>query len=83
MMSKFTAGDDNQKKQFKPKIYQSKQRGQTRNFYNQNNYDQRNYQNRCMLNSGDRKTSYRGRGQHGQNYRGRPCYANNYRNYFR
>ena len=34
MMSKLTAQGDNQNKQFKPKIYQSKQRGQMRNFYN-------------------------------------------------
>ena len=33
MMSKLTAQDDNQVKQFKPKIYHSKRRGQTRNFY--------------------------------------------------
>ena len=32
MMSKFTAQDDNQTKQLKPKIYQSKRRGQMRNF---------------------------------------------------
>ena len=42
MMSKLTAQDDNQNKQFKSKIYQRKQRGQTRNFYDWNNYDQRN-----------------------------------------
>ena len=39
MISKLTAQDDNQNKQFKPKIYQCKQRGQTRNFYDQNNYN--------------------------------------------
>ena len=33
MMSKLTAQDDNQNKQFKPKIYQSRQRGQSRNQY--------------------------------------------------
>ena len=33
MMSKLTARDEETKKQFKPKIYQSKRRGQTRNFY--------------------------------------------------
>ena len=36
MMSKLTAQDDNQSKQFKLKIYQSKRRGQTRNFYDHN-----------------------------------------------
>ena len=33
MVSKLTAQDDDQIKQFKPKIYQSKRKGQTRNFY--------------------------------------------------
>ena len=40
MMSKLTAQDDNQNKQFKSKIYQNKQRGQSRNYYDQNYYDQ-------------------------------------------
>ena len=44
MMSKLTAQDDGQNIQFKPKIYQSKRKGQTRDFYDQN-YDQRSYQN--------------------------------------
>ena len=61
MMSKLTAQYDNQNKQFKPKIYQSKWRGQTRNFYHLNNYDQRNYQNRYRSNSGDRRISFSGR----------------------
>ena len=67
MMIKLTAQEDNQNKQFQPKIYQSKQRGQTRNFYDQNNYDQRNCQNRYRLNSGDRRISFNGRIQYGQN----------------
>ena len=46
MMSKLTAQDNNQNKQFKPKIYESKWRGYLRNYYGCNNYDQRNYQNR-------------------------------------
>ena len=33
MMSKLKTQEDNQNKQSKPKIYESKQRGQTRNFY--------------------------------------------------
>ena len=33
MMSKLTSQDDNLNKQFKPKIYQGKWRGQSRNFY--------------------------------------------------
>ena len=71
MMSKLKANDNNQNKQFKPKIYQGRQRGQSRNYYDQNNYDQSNYQYRYTLNSIDRRTSLRGRGQYGQNYRGR------------
>ena len=71
MMTKLTA-------QFKPKIYQGKRRGQTRNYY-----DQGNCQNRCRSNSGDRRVSVRGRAQYGQNYRGRLQYVDNYRNDFR
>ena len=51
MMSKFTAQGNNQSKQFKPKIYEGQQRGQSRNYY-----DQGNYHNRYRLNSGDRRT---------------------------
>ena len=47
MMSKQTAQGNNQNKQFNPKIYQGKRRGQTRNYY-----DQVNYQNRYRSNSG-------------------------------
>ena len=50
MMSKLTTQDVNETKQFKPKIYQSKRRGQMRNFYGQN-YGQRNFQNRYRSNS--------------------------------
>ena len=83
MMNKLTAHDNNQNKQFKPKIYQSRQTGESRNHYDQSNSDQRNYQNRYRSNSGDRRTSFRGRVQYGQNYREIPCYVNNYRNDFR
>ena len=61
MMSKLVAKNDGTKIQFKPYIYQSKGRGQTRNFYNKCNYDQRNYQNRYRLNSGDRRIKFSGR----------------------
>ena len=67
MVSKLTTEGNNQNKQFKPKIYQSRWRGQSRNYYYQSNY-----QNRYRFNSGDRRTSFRCRGQYGQNYRGRP-----------
>ena len=79
MMNKLTAQDDNQNKQFKPKIYPGRQRGQSRNSYP----DHTNYQNRYWSNSGDRQTSFRARGEYGQNYRGRIHYVNNYRDDFR
>ena len=74
MMNKLTAHGNNQNKHFKPKIYQGKKRGQTKNYY-----DQGNYQTRHKSNSGDRRMSFRGRTQYGQNCRGRPHYADNYR----
>ena len=72
MMSKLKGQDNNQNKQFKPKIYQGRQRGQSGNNYP----DHTNYQNRYRLNSRDRRTSCRD--QYGQNYRERPHYVNNY-----
>ena len=78
MMSKLRAQANNQNKQFKPKIYQGKRSGQTRNYY-----DQVNYQNRYRSNSGDRRTSLRNRGQNGQNNRGRLQCVNTNINYFR
>ena len=83
MMNKLTTHYNNQNKQCKPKIYHSRQRGQPRNYYDQNNYDQGNYQNRYRVKSRDRRTSFKSRGQYGQNYRRRPCYVNNCRNNFR
>ena len=38
---------------------------------------------RYRSNSGDRRISYRGRAQYGQNYRGRLQYVQNYRSDFR
>ena len=64
MMSKLTTQDNNQNKQFKPKIYQDKRRGQKRN-----NYNQGNYQNRYRSNSDDKRMAFRGRALYGQNYR--------------
>ena len=79
MMSKLTANNDGLNKQVKPKIFQSKRRGQMRNFYGRCNYNQRNYQNRYSSNSRDRRISF------GGEYRvdkmiGRPRYEQNYRN---
>ena len=78
MLSKLSAQGNNQNKQFKPKIYQGKRRGQTRNYY-----DQGNYQNRYRSNSGDGRIPFMGRAHYRQNYRGRSQYVNNYINDFR
>ena len=82
MMSKLTTQDDSQNKQFKTKTYQGKRRGQARNFYDRHSYDQRNYQNRYKTNSGDRRISFSGRLQYGQNHRDSPTYNQNYINVF-
>ena len=79
MVSKLTTQDNNQNKHFKSKIYKERLGVQSRNSYS----DCANYQNRYRLNSRDRRTSFSGRGQYGQNYRGRLHYVNNYRNDFR
>ena len=60
-MSKLTAQDDDQIKQFKPKIYHSKRRGQTRDICDRHNYSQRNDQNRYRPNSGDGRILLSGR----------------------
>ena len=41
MMSRLSDQDDEQHKQFKPKVYQGKRRGQIRNFYNKHNHDEK------------------------------------------
>ena len=69
MMGKLTAQGSSQNRQFKPKTYQGKRRGQSRNYYEQDRY-----QNRYRSNSGNRRMPYRGRAQCGQNYRGRLQY---------
>ena len=56
MMSKLTAQGNNQNKQFKPKMYECKKIGQTKDYY-----DHSCYQNRLRSNSGDRRMSFRGR----------------------
>ena len=63
MMNIFTAQDNNQNKQLKPKICQGRGREKSRNNYPDHN----NYQNRYISNSRDRRTSFRGRGQDRQN----------------
>ena len=52
MMSKLTAQGSNQNKLFKPKTYQGKRRGQTRNYYNQGNY-QNKYRSNQIVDLGD------------------------------
>ena len=83
LMSKLTTQHYEQNKQFKPKLYQGKRRGQMRNFYDKCNYDQRSYQNRYRSDSRDRRISFSGRLQYGWDYRDRPTYEQNYRNDFR
>ena len=41
MMDKLTTNDDGTNKQFKPQMYQSRRRGQARDFYNKCSYNQR------------------------------------------
>ena len=83
LMSKLTAKDDGLNKHFKPKIFQNKRRGQTKNFHDKCNYDHKNHQNRYRSDSRDRRISFSGRIQHGQNYRDIPRYGQSYRNDFR
>ena len=58
-MNKLKAQDSSQNRPFKPKIYKGKRRGQARNYC-----DQDRCQNRYISNSGNRRISYRGRGQY-------------------
>ena len=67
MMSQLTTKDEGLNKQFKPKIYQGRRRGQSREFYDRHAYDQRGYQNRYRSNSGDRRIQFSGKVQYGQN----------------
>ena len=62
MMTKLTANEEGVNKQFKPKIYQNKRGGQTRNFY-----DRHNYQNRYRSDSRNKIIQFSGRIQYGQN----------------
>ena len=79
IISQLTMKDGGLKRQFKPKIYEGRGRGQSRNFYNRHNYDQWGYQNRQRSNNGVRRISFSGRNLYGQN-RGRSRYEQNYRN---
>ena len=61
ILSKLTTQENRQNKQFKPKIYQGKKRGQTRKCYDRCSYDPRNYQNRYRSDSEDRRILFSGR----------------------
>ena len=58
MMSQLTTKDGGLKKQFKPKLYQGRGRGQSRNIYNRHSYDHCGYQNRYRSNSGERRIQF-------------------------
>ena len=71
MMDKLATRDNRMSRQFKPQIYQSKRRGQSRNFHDTHIYDRGNYQNRYRLNSRDRRIQFSEQG------RGKPRYEQN------
>ena len=77
MMNKLATRDNGINRQFKPQIYQSKRRGQSRNIYDAHNNDRGNYQKRYKSNSGDRRIQF------SEQIRGRPRYEQNYRNDYR
>ena len=69
MMGKLTARENGTNRQFKHQIYQSKRRGQSRNFYDTHNYGRGNYQNRYRSNCRDRRVQFSGQstGRQGMN----------------
>ena len=73
MMGKLAARDNGTNKQFKPQIYQSRRRGQSRIVYDSHNNDRGNYQNRYRSNSRDRRIQFSGQStsqpRSEQNYR--------------
>ena len=69
MLGRLAAKDNNEKRAFKPQIYQGRGRGQNRG------YSQQNYQNRIGLSS---RSNSRDRGQYRQD-RGRPRFEQSYR----
>ena len=69
MLGRLVAKDSNEKRPFKPQIYQSRGRGQNRG------YSQRNYQNRKRLSN---RSNSRDRGQFRQDI-GRPRFKQSYR----
>ena len=77
MLGQLTTRDNKTNRQCKPKIYQSKRRGQGKKFYDTHSYGRRNYPNRYRSNRGDRRIQFSGPS------RGRPRYEQNNRNDFR
>ena len=71
MIGKLVTRDSRSVTQFKPQIYQGKDRGQNRGNYGICNYNQRACQNRYRSDSEDRRQyrQERGRPRYGQNYR--------------
>ena len=72
-MSKLAVKDNGTNRQFKPQIYHSRGRGQSRNFYDSPNDERGNYQNKYRANIGDRRIQFSGQS------RGRPRKEQNYR----
>ena len=72
-MGMLAARDKGTNRQFKPQIYQSRRREQSRNVYDSHNHDREDYQNKYRSNNGDRRIQFSGQS------RGRPMYEQNYR----
>ena len=73
MIGKLATRDNGNNRQFKLHIYQSRGRGQNRNFYDSSYYERVNYQGRYISNSGDMRFRFSGQ------RKGRPRYEQNYR----
>ena len=58
MMVKLAARDNETNRHFKPQIYQSRRRGQSRNSYDAHNHDRGNYQNRYRSDNHERRNQY-------------------------
>ena len=73
MMEKLTTRDNGINRKFKPQIYQSKIRGQSRIFYDKYNYDRGNHQNRYRSNSRDRRIQFSVQSRGRSRYEHVPC----------
>ena len=79
IISKLTANDNGTKTVQTQDILKQKKRTD-RKCYDKYNYNHRNYQNRYISSSGDRRISFSGRIQYGQNSMHRPRYEQSSRN---